>query len=214
MKRIMVHHAIEGGKLAIPVLKDLLNASYDNNTHQVGDFLLDKNISSKTSKVYVNPNTGQSVVAHRGTSGLSDWLNNIVYVVGGRKAYQYTPRYKEAERVQHRAEAKYGKSKVSTVGHSQGGLQAELLGKDSKEVLTLNKATRPFENRKHANQYDIRTEKDLVSRLNPFQGKSKNDIVIPSHKNSSYVKEHGIDTLDRLADGLEVGNGFVFDYYY
>ena len=52
-----------------------------------------------------------------------------------------------------------------------------------------------------------RTEEEYVR-------KSKNDIVIPSHKNSSYVKEHGIDTLDRLADGLEVGNGFVFDYYY
>jgi malonyl CoA-acyl carrier protein transacylase len=68
-------------------------------------------------------------------------LNNAVYVYGGNKAYQCIPLYKEAERVQYRAEAKYGKSKVSTVGHSQGGLQAELLGKDSNEIITLNKAT-------------------------------------------------------------------------
>ena len=118
-----------------PHLKTLLNASYDNKTDKVGEFLLDKDISSKTSKVYVNPNTGQSVVAHRGTSEISDWLNNAVYAYGGKKAYQYTPRYKDAERLQHQAEVKYGKSKVSTVGHSQGGLQAELLGKDSNKSL-------------------------------------------------------------------------------
>jgi hypothetical protein len=81
------------------------------------------------------------------------------------------------------------------VGHSQGGLQAELLGKDSNEIITLNKATWPFEYKKQKNQYDIRTEKDIVSRLNPFQGKSKNDIVIPSNKKSSYLQEHGINTL-------------------
>ena len=99
------------------------------------------------------------------------------------------------------------------MGHSQGGLQAELLGKDSNEIITLNKATQPFENKKQKNQYDIRTEKDIVSRLNPFQGKSKNDIVIPSDKKSSYLQEHGIDTLDRLGN-IEVGRGFIFHYHH
>jgi len=212
--RTHVHHATttRGGKLSVVDLKSLLHASYDNKQHQVGDFHLDKELSSKTSKVYVNPKTGQTVVAHRGTSGFSDWLNNAVYAYGGKKAYQYTPRYKEAERVQHQAEAKYGKTKVSTIGHSQGGLQSELLGDKSKEIITLNKATRPFSNTKHTNQTDIRTEKDIVSRLNPFQKKNEKDIVIPSNKKSSYVKEHGIDTLDRLDNHMLVGNGIMFYY--
>lgn len=202
-----IHHATKkGGKISFGNLKNLLNASYDNKQSKVGDYELDPSVSSKTSKVYVNPSTGQTVVAHRGTSGFSDWLNNAVYAYGGKKLYKYTPRYKEAEKVQHQAQEKYGKENVSTIGHSQGGLQAELLGDNSKEIITLNKATRPFENTKHKNQYDIRTEKDLVSRLNPFQPKSNKDIIIQSNTNS-LLKEHGIDTLDRMDRNKEVGQG-------
>ena len=202
-----IHHSVKkGGRISVGNLKNLLTASYDNKQKQVGDFVLDSSVSSKTSKVYVNPNTGQAVVAHRGTSGFTDWLNNAVYAYGGKDMYKYTPRYREAEKIQSKAQEKYGKDNISTIGHSQGGLQAELLGKNSKEIITLNKATRPFENTKHDNQYDIRTESDIVSRLNPFQGKSKNDILIPS-RSKSLLTEHGIDTLGRLDSDREVGAG-------
>jgi hypothetical protein len=200
-----IHHSSKkGGKISIGNLKNLLNASYNNKQSEVGDYVLDPTLSSKTSKVYLNPNTGQVVVAHRGTSGFSDWLNNAVYAYGGEHLYKQTPRYKEAEKVQHNAYEKYGKENISTIGHSQGGLQAELLGEKSKEIITLNKATRPFENTKHENQYDIRSEKDLVSRLNPFQPKSEKDIIIPSHS-KNYLKEHSIDTLNRLDSDKDVG---------
>jgi hypothetical protein len=202
-----IHHSVKkGGRISVGNLKNLLTASYDNKQKQVGDYVLDSSVSSKTSKVYVNPNTGQAVVAHRGTSGFTDWLNNAVYAYGGKDMYKYTPRYREAEKIQSKAQEKYGKDNISTIGHSQGGLQAELLGKNSKEIITLNKATRPFENTKHDNQYDIRTESDIVSRLNPFQGKSKNDILIPS-RSKSLLTEHGIDTLGRLDSDREVGAG-------
>jgi hypothetical protein len=150
-----------GGALSQKDLKGLLGASYDP-TDNVNDFKLDKESSSKTSQVYHNPKTGQTVVAHRGTSGVLDWGNNLVYAVAGKKGYKMTPRYKEAEKVQKKAEEKYGAKNVSTIGHSQGGLQAELLGKDSKEIITLNKATRPFENKAEKNQTDIRTSGDVV----------------------------------------------------
>ena len=204
----IVHHATKGGKLSVDSLKGLLTASYDDKQDKVDNFEKDKSISSKTSKVYIDPNTGQVVVAHKGTSGLSDWLNNAVYAVGGKKLYKYTPRYKESERVQKEAEAKYGKERVSTIGHSQGGLQAELLGDNSNEIITLNKATRPFSNTKHENQYDIRTENDLVSSLNPFTPKSHHDIIIPS-TTKSYLTEHGIDTLGRLDKNRMVGGMIV-----
>jgi hypothetical protein len=54
-----------------------------------------------------------------------------------------TSRYRDAERVRKKAEKKCGHKSISTIGHSQGGLQAELLGKNSKETITLDKATRP-----------------------------------------------------------------------
>lgn len=195
-----------GGSLAAAELKDLLGASYDPKVDKVGDFELDKQISSGTSKVYYNDDTGQAVVAHRGTAGISDWGNNAVYALGGKTAYKLTPRYKEAKKVQSRAEKKYGKKKVSTIGHSQGGLQAELLGGKSKEIITVNKATRPFESNTNKNQYDIRSKGDLVSGANPFGSKSKKDTTI---KNTTYnpLTEHSGDILDRLDKKQMIGKG-------
>ena len=53
-----------------------------------------------------------------------------------------TPRYKEAQQVQQQAETKYRAKNISTIGHSQGGYQAQLLGANTQEIITLNKATR------------------------------------------------------------------------
>jgi len=193
-----------GTGLKTNIFANLLKASY-NPIDKVDNFELDKSIS-KTSKVYHDPNTGQTVVAHRGTSGASDWLNNLIYAKGGERAYKMTPRYKEAERVQRRAEAKYGRENISTIGHSQSGLQAELLGKDTKEIITLNKATRPtlFSRKKHKNQYDIRSERDIVSHFNPFERRTKRDITIPS-KSKSITTEHNINILNRLDPDTIIG---------
>jgi len=214
-KGMCVAHLIEGGKLAVPTLKGLLDASYDKKVKNVDGFIQDEKLSTKTSKVYINPETGQAVVAHKGTSGFTDWFNNAVYAVGGRKAYKMTGRYKEAEKVQHQAEKKYGKDKVSTIGHSQGGLQAELLGQNSHEVITLNKATRPFENTKGENQYDISSSRDIVSAFNPFQHiqnpfepKKGHDIIIPA-KGFNVLDEHSIDTLERLENDKSIGRGLI-----
>ena len=195
---------LKGGALSAKELKGLLGASYDPKTTKVGDFVLDKSISTDTSKVYRNATSGQVVVAHRGTEGLLDWGNNAVYALGGKTAYKMTPRYKEAEKVQKKAEAKYGKQNISTIGHSQGGLQAELLGGKSKEIITLNKATRPFESNKNKNQYDVRSKGDVVSALNPFEKKSSKNVEI---ERGSYnpLKEHSGDILDRLEEDTMIG---------
>jgi len=186
-------------------MKGLLNASYQGNTN-VGDFILDKGLSTSTSKVYHNPKNNQTVVAHRGTEGLVDWGNNLVYAVGGKSAYKMTPRYKEAEAVQKKAESKYGKANVSTIGHSQGGLQSELLGGESKEIITLNKATRPFEKNKNQNQTDVRSSRDIVSALNPFGSKSSKDIEIQGETYNP-LTEHTADILDRLDENQMIGEG-------
>ena len=63
---------------------------------------------------------------------------------------------------------------LAHIGHSQGGYQAQLLGANGHEIITLNKATRPQEvlygSSKKKNQYDVRSKTDLVSLFrNPFQ---------------------------------------------
>ena len=197
---------VEGGRIAAPEFKSLIDASYDPKQTQVGDYTLDKQISTSTSKVYHNPNTGQVVVAHKGTEGIMDWGNNAIYALGGKSAYKKTARYKEAKKVQNKAEKKYGAQNVSTIGHSQGGLQAELLGGKSKEIITLNKATRPFESNKNKNQFDVRSKGDIVSAANPFGKKSSKDIEI---KSGSYnpLTEHSSGVLDKLDENLMIGKG-------
>ena len=103
-----------------------MEASYSGD-EKVEGFAMDKSISSKTSKVYVHL-SGQVVVAHRGTSGVLDWGNNAMYGLVGDIGYKLTSRYKEALKVQQNAEKKYGAKNITTIGHSQGGLQAQLLG--------------------------------------------------------------------------------------
>ena len=112
--KIIVHN---GGQLQVSTYKKLLKASYNNNQN-IDGFNKDNDISTKTSKVYVNPETGQTIVAHRGTSGLTDWFNNAVYAIGGDKLYKLTPRYKEAKKVQNDASKKYGNKNITTIGHS------------------------------------------------------------------------------------------------
>jgi len=197
----------KGGKLSVGNLKNLLNASYDGNDNMDG-YEKDHELSTKTTKVYKDINNGQVVVAHKGTTGLKDWLNNAVYAVKGIDGYKKTKRYKEASAVQQKAEQRYGASNISTIGHSQGGLQAELLGKNTKEIITLNKATHPFINRSTSNnQHDIRTKNDIVSIWSPFKKKKNgNETTIKSNGNN-ILKEHSIDTLNRIDPNMEVGAG-------
>jgi hypothetical protein len=196
---------VEGGELSSSDLKGLLDASYDGR-ETVGDFQIDKALSTDNSKVYYNPKLNQAIVAHKGTTGITDWGNNAVYALFGKTGYKQTQRYKDAEKVQKKAEAKYGAKNISTIGHSQGGLQAELLGKKTNETITLDKATRPFANKKSENQFDIRSKNDVVSALNPFQKENKKEIVLDS-KTFNPLTSHDIGQLDTLAPDKMIGQG-------
>jgi hypothetical protein len=187
--------ALKKGKgLKADTFRQLLESSYEGG--DAAGFTMDRQLSTKTSKVYTHP-SGQVVVAHRGTSGVLDWGNNAFYALGGDFAYKLTPRYREAKKVQDQAEKKYGAKNITTIGHSQGGLQAQLLGGNSKEIITLNKATRPqefiFGSSKKGNQYDVRAVGDAVSLFrNPLQLQKESTIM--SSKNP--LAQHSTDMLN------------------
>jgi hypothetical protein len=111
--------------------------------------------------------SGQVVVALRGTEGTAkDWSNNAVYCLGGELAYKQTPRYKRAKERVAQLEKQYNPEDITLIGHSQSGLIAELLPSKAREIITLNKATRPQDflfRRRKKNQYDIRSRFDPVS---------------------------------------------------
>jgi hypothetical protein len=204
---------LKGGKLSPEEIKNFLDQSYNKNAKEhLNGYVLDKSISSDTAKVYHNPTTKQTVVAHRGTSGIKDWANNLAYAVG---AYKYTDRYKKGKRAQEEAEKKYGKQNISTLGHSQGAVNARELGKDTKEIINVNPAYR-FE-KPSKNEYTIRSSSDVVSapfapiakaREYLFPGQSKShDITIKSKSPTDVLGEHSYNILDRLPSDKTIGRG-------
>jgi hypothetical protein len=170
-------------------LKNLLEASYDKGITETDGFTKDDELSTGKTKVFTKD--GKTIVAHRGTASLQDWGNNLAYAVGGNALYKTTDRYKHAKQIQRQAEKKYGRENITTIGHSQAGLQAELLGKKGSETITYNKASRPFTNVPSKNQTDIRTSNDLISSFGP---KRSNDITIRS-KTFNPLKEHSLRRL-------------------
>ena len=199
---------LKGGKIAINYLKSLLNQSYKNNADENinNKYILDKDLSTKKTKIYKDVDTGDVVMSNRGTSDFKDVLTDIKLLFGYKDK-----RFNEAKDVFQKVKSKYPSANVDIIGHSLGSSVAEEIGKDPKvkNIITLNKPTTPMDlirkSKKSDKQYDIRTSKDVVSILQPLQ-KDKKDIVIPSETNDLY-KEHKVDVLDRLKQDLIIGEG-------
>lgn len=212
INKSLFHLESVGGKLPASEIKEFVNQSYEvEPSETIGDFILDKDLSTDKAKVYYNPITQEAVVAHRGTQGASDWGNNVAYVLG---SYKLTSRYKEGKSIQDKAEKKYGKKNISTLGHSQGSILARELGGDTKEIINVNPAY-SFEKPKK-NEYNIRSENDVVSSafapvakareiLFPEYAK-KHDIKIASDSTFDVLGNHSADVLDKLGD-KEIGQG-------
>ena len=195
-----------GKALPVNEIQKFIDASYEGkkgDTERIGTYVLDKELSTRKAKVYHDSTTGKTVVANRGTTGtLSDWHNNLQYLRG---KYDDTDRMKQAEDVQRRTIAKYGKVDTN-VGHSQGGIITRKLNEKglTGEVINLNPASM-FEKQKE-NEYVIRSKADPVSllhALNPF-AKKKNTTTTSGSKN--LLKEHGSNILSRLDPSKLIGS--------
>lgn len=204
---------VRGGSLKASELNKILKASYEKNPSETIDgYILDKSLSTDTAKVYYDPITKQAVVAHRGTKGASDWLNNVAYVAG---AYEYTDRYKKGKETQKKAEQKYGKSNISTIAHSQGSVLARKLGQETKEIINVNPAY-SFE-KPSKKEYNVRSSTDVVSGLYApvkaaqdilYPNYSKNHNISVTSKSLNPLTEHSYDVLDRIKDTkIGVGSG-------
>lgn len=201
----------KGGKLRASEVKNLLDASYQTEPPQnIGDWVLDDGLSNQYAKVYYNPD-GKAVVAHRGTSGLTDWGNNLMYALGN---YENTDRYKQGKATQNKAESKYGAKNISTLGHSQGSILSRKLGANTKEIINVNapyKGEVPLKN-----EYNVRSSKDIVSGLYaPVSSiskllyptfTSKHSITVPTEKSFDVLGNHSYEILNKLGD-QEIGEG-------
>ncbi len=199
-----IKNEIDGGKLPISDIQGLLKQSYSSVPTDFKDYILDKPLSGKRVQVYKQNNSPNAVVVHRGTKGIQDVGNDLKYVLGFD--ISNSKRAKHSQKIQTKAEQKYGPENVSTLGHSLGSKLASLVGSKSKEIINLNKAVSPADALKkvNPNEYNIRTSKDFVSLLLPLRN---NPLTIDSPWFSNVLQEHKIDVLDRLDPNLLVGKG-------
>ena len=99
---------IRGGAISAADTKRFVEQSYLRNGERdaaVGDYLLDRALSSDRAAVYHNAVTGKTLVSNRGTTGTAaDWSNNAQYLMG---TYDDTDRLRHAVATQDAAIAKY-----------------------------------------------------------------------------------------------------------
>jgi len=192
--QVRLLQSLKGGKLTAKETNQFVSASYakKKDAQKVGDYKLDKELSTKKNKVYVNPKTKKVVVANAGTSSSSDWLNNVGLVTGTSKS---TQRYKDVEKTQKKAIKKYGKENITNVGHSQSGSHVNEMAKKGlvKDAVVVNPALTKAD--KHVQV--VRSSGDVVSALS--SGKRKKTI-----KSESFnpLTEHSADILGRDPQGV------------
>ena len=191
---------IKGSGLKANTLKSMIKSTYDRSEVEGWQKIMD------TPEVtgFKHP-SGQVVVALRGTEGtLVDWQNNAVYGVGGELAYKMTPRYKRAKERVAELERKYNPEDITLIGHSQGGLLAEIVPSKAREIISLNKATRPQDflfRRRKSNQYDIRSRFDPVS-------------FFPLQKSNYTIDGVGMNPLKAHSPDILEGNKIYGDSKY
>jgi hypothetical protein len=205
--RHLYNSAVSGGKLSISSLKGLLNKSYDKKPENYLEYEVDKELSGQRVQVYKNNKTGQVIVSHRGTQGIHDIGNDLKYALGFD--LKNTERFKHAEDIQRKAEAKYGAENITTIGHSLGSKLARDVGQNSKEVIELNPAYNiPDALKKKSDKtYSIRTKYDPVSFLMPLIKGTDNKTTTLESKTINPLAEHTVDVLDRTDQAKEIGAG-------
>lgn len=208
----MNKNKVKGGSLPIGEIKDFLNASYDDKPPDIiGKFRLDMDLSNSTVKVYFSIEERKLIVIFRGTKEASDWGNNIIYSINST-AYNFTNRFKIAQKTLKKAQQKYKGFQLEILSHSQGSIIAHKLGTKALSNIQLNPAYKgEFQSN---NEYIIRSSFDPVSVLKvpknimsnvlyPTWSK-KHNITIPAETNNP-LKEHSISILDRLPQDLHIG---------
>jgi hypothetical protein len=195
-------------KLERATVESMLKNTYQpgNLSANVGSYTEDRDLSNNRVKVYHDPTTKHTVVAHRGSASKQDWLENAMYAVGFRGGANY----KHSREKQKKAQIKYGTENLTTIGHSKGALHAQDFGQEG-DIVTLNKPVNikdalRFKVPKY--QTDYRGGGDIVSGLRGLQRGAKPVTLRKEKKSFSTLKalrhpinyileEHSIDTLSR-----------------
>jgi hypothetical protein len=199
--------SFEGGAIRTDKIQKLSASSYMDNKDikNLKNHKLDKSLSTNEVKVWVNPKKKEIYVANRGTKGLTDWINNLSYVLG---QYDRTKRYDRAKQIQMIVKSKYPNYKITNIGHSQGSAITRQLNKEglTDEIININPATIYNDSKNKPNEYTIKSRGDIVSI---FHQPNKNTIQV-DNKTFNPIIEHKTDILDRIPKRM-IGTGFFIE---
>eukprot|EP01040_Poterioochromonas_malhamensis_P000306 gene306-323_t len=190
------------GLKASQLQKMIKNGYSSKKDKKIDGYELDPELSGNRVQVYHNPQTNHTVVNHRGTQGVQDWMTDFRLALLNDKS---SKRFKYSKQQQQLAEQKYKDADITTIGHSLGAKVAEDANKNKHEQITLNGATTAFDIGKKVpdNQVNIRTTLDPVSVLQNLQYKNGKEVIIPS-KTLNPLTEHTSDVLSRLNPNKEL----------
>ena len=76
--------SVTGGAINTDELKHLLKSTYSKNKADIGDYKIDKQLSGTRAKVYTNKETGENVIAIRGTQGIHDMITDTHLFFGDK----------------------------------------------------------------------------------------------------------------------------------
>lgn len=169
----------KGGAISTGELSKFVEASYKKKgeVQTIDGYKIDNELSTRRNKVYTN-DKGEAVMAIAGTDNLKDWSNNLLIPFG---LHSQTDRYKNSEETLKKTNAKYGKQKVSVVGHSQSGhIVNDLANRDliGAEAIAYNPA---IIGKTNANVRVVKSQLDPVSILT--QTKKGDTIIKPTSYN-------------------------------
>jgi hypothetical protein len=195
----LIEHSETAGSVSISQLKRFIDNSYKHTEDSIDGFLLDKELSTHETQVFVNHQDKRLIIVFTGTYKTLDWINNYRFVVG---EYKQTRRFKNAKKVFEEALKKYHGYIVTLLGHSQGFIPEDLLNdRRVYEVIGYNGAT--LGTKLENNEYMVRTSNDIVSLLTP---KSERTITIPS-RTMNPLREHSTTPLEGLPQDKLIGRG-------
>jgi hypothetical protein len=193
---------IYGKGLKVNQLQKMIKNGYSSKKDKkIDGYDLDQELSGKRVQMYHNPETNHTVVAHRGTQGINDWMTDFRLALGDKSS----KRFQHSKKQQQLAENKYKDADITTIGHSLGAKVAEEANKNKHEQITLNGATTPWDIGKKVpdNQVNIRTTLDPISMFQNLQNNNGKEILIPS-TTWNPLTEHSSDVLSRLNPNKEI----------
>jgi hypothetical protein len=163
----------KGGAISTDELGKFVEASYKKKgeVQDVNGYKIDNELSTRRNKVYTN-DKGEAVVAIAGTDNMKDWSNNLLIPFG---LHSETDRYKNSEETLRKTNAKYGKQKVSVIGHSQSGhIVNDLADRDliGSEAIAYNPAIIGKTNKK------VKVVKSQLDPVSILTQTKKGDVVI------------------------------------